>query len=123
VLLAAVTAQPRGTVPLVGVLDPGASAVASNTCITNFQQGLRDLGYMEGQHIAFAYRSAENQHDQLPALATELMQLNPDVLWTYSIPGVRAAKQATTTIPIVTAISGGGLVEQGLIESLVRPGG
>jgi ABC-type uncharacterized transport system substrate-binding protein len=109
------TAQSRGNLPLVGVLEPGALADASRRCFGNFQQGLRDLGYVEGQHLAFAYRSADNQSDRRPDLAAELVRLTPDVLWTYSLPAVRAARQATTTIPIVGAMSGG---ELGRVDEL-----
>ena len=68
------------------------------------------------------YRSAEGKYDRLPSLATELVYLGIDILVTYGTPGTRAAKQATTTIPIVMAISGDAIAT-GLIVSLNRPGG
>ena len=113
-------AQPQGKRPLVGVLEPESQQ--RSACIAAFQQGLRDLGYVEGQTIAFAYRAAEEHPDRLAALAAELVQLTPDVLWLHSTPAAWAAKRATTTIPIVVAVASE-LVEQGLVASLARPGG
>src|SRR5262245_3483733 len=116
-----VMAQPQGKIPLVWVLEPGPQQEPSR-CITAFQQGLRDLGYVEGQHITFAYRYAAWQPDRLPALAAEIVRLPPDVLWTHSDPAARAAMQATTTIPIVVGVTEE-LMEQGLVASVARPGG
>jgi putative ABC transport system substrate-binding protein len=82
----------------------------------------RDLGYIEGQTIHLEYRFADEQYDRLPALAAELVQLKPDVIVTGSIPAVLAAKQTTTTIPIVMA-AGGDLVDLGIVANLARPGG
>lgn len=115
------TAQPRGNIPLIGVLEPNPP-INPGSCGAAFQQGLRNLGYMEGQHITFAYRYAANQFDRLPALAAELVQLTPAVLWTHSNAAALAAKQATTTIPIVVGVANE-LVALGLVESLARPGG
>ena len=115
------TAQPREKIPRVGMLIPGPSPGTSQNCPSGFQQGLRDLGYVEGQTILFESRFAEDQLDRLPALATELVRLTPDVIWTFSTPGIQAARQATTTIPIVSVFSP--LGDQGLAESLARPGG
>ncbi len=117
----AAEAQGRGRMPLVGVLEPSSSTGPRN-CFAAFQQGLRDLGYVEGQHLTFAYRYADIQPDRLPALAAELVRLTPDVLWTHSNAAALAAKQATTTMPIVVGV-GTEMVEQGLVESLARPGG
>jgi putative tryptophan/tyrosine transport system substrate-binding protein len=121
-------AQPHGTIPLVGVLRPNyppdhshpgdAQILAFNA----FGQGLRDLGYVEGQTIRLEYRYAAYQWDRLPALAAELVQLQPAVIVTNSTQAVLAAQQATTTIPIVQAV-GGDLAELGLVASLARPGG
>ena len=96
-------AQSRGNIPLVGMLIPGTSAVASNTCIANFQQGLRDLGYVEGQSIRLEVRYAQYQKKWYAVLAAELVQLAPDVLVTNTTPALLAVKQATATIPIVMA--------------------
>jgi putative tryptophan/tyrosine transport system substrate-binding protein len=114
-------AQPRGKIPLIGVLEPG-SQQRHAPCLPAFQQGLRDLGYVEGHNIAFAYRYAEGQPNRLPTLAAELVQLAPDVLWLHANAPARAATQATTAIPIVIAV-GNEIVEQGLVASLARPGG
>ena len=118
------TAQPQGKIPRVGVLEPGSpqTAAAPRTCSNGFRQGLRDLGYVEGQTIILTYRYAEHQVDRLPALAAELVQLAPDVLWTHSNAAALAAKRATTTIPIVVGVAGD-LIGQGLVESLAWPGG
>jgi putative tryptophan/tyrosine transport system substrate-binding protein len=117
----ATTAQPRGKPPRIGVLEPGPQQRPA-PCIFAFQQGLRDLGYVEGQNIRLDYRYAEDQPDRLPVLATELVQLAPDVLWLHSDIAALAAKQATTTIPIVFGIALEP-VERGLVASLARPGG
>src|SRR6266700_2082440 len=113
-------AQPRGKLPLVGVLEPGSQP--SLNCFPAFQQSLRDLGYVEGHNIRFAYRYGEDHADRRPPLAAELVQLAPDVIWLHSTQAVVAAKQATTTIPIVIAVASN-LVERGLVASLARPGG
>src|SRR5712691_2034230 len=117
----ATTAQPREKIPRVAVLDP-TSQERPTPCLFAFQQGLRDLGYAEGQSILLDYRYGEGHVDRLPALAAELIQLTPDVLWTISDAAAWAAKRATTTIPIVVGVSDG-LVEQGLVASHARPGG
>jgi putative ABC transport system substrate-binding protein len=120
----ATTAQSRGKIPLVGVLEPGTIELAAwpQSCHQGFRQGLRDLGYVEGQTIILTYRHAAHQVDRLPALAAELVQLAPDVLWTHSNAAALAAKRATTTIPIVVGVAGD-LIGQGLVESLARPSG
>src|SRR2546427_3527357 len=119
VALPAVEAQRRGNIPLVGVLEPNPPP---SGCFAAFQQGLRDLGYVEGQHITFAYRYAAHQFDRLPTLAAELVQLTPDVIWMHSNAAALAAKQAITTIPVVNAITQE-ILELGVVESLARPGG
>jgi putative ABC transport system substrate-binding protein len=120
-----VAAQQRGKIPLVAVLRPGYPPTPSDDpreLLNVFRQGLRDLGYVEGQTIRLESRFAEFQWDRLPALAAELVQLKPDVIVTGTRQGVLAAKQATTTIPIVQA-AGGDLEELGLVASLARSGG
>ena len=87
-----------------------------------FRQGLRELGYVEGKNIIIEYRWAEGRYDRLPDLAAELVRLKPDLLLTHGTTGTRAAKQASTTIPIVTAIVGDA-VAGGLVASLAHPGG
>jgi putative ABC transport system substrate-binding protein len=124
VTLLAPDAQPRRRIPLVGVLTPYATPTAAtpHRDLDAFVQGLRQLGYVEGQTIHLEYRFAAHQSDRLPALAAELVHLKPDIIVTHTTLGVRAAQQATATIPIVMA-AGGDLVDLGLVPSLARPGG
>ena len=111
-----VTAQPRSTVPRIGILTPAAEA--STPLWEAFRHGLRDLGYVEGQTIVLEYRFAAGQNERLPALAAELVHLPVDVMVTNSGAGAQAAQDATATIPIVTATSG-----HLVVASLARPGG
>ena len=114
-------AQQQAKVARIGVLaTPSASSFASR--IEAFKQGLRELGYVEGQNIGIDYRWAEGRYERLPELAAELVRLKVDVIVTHTTPGTRAAQQATTTIPIVMATSGDA-VAAGLVASLARPGG
>jgi putative tryptophan/tyrosine transport system substrate-binding protein len=114
-------AQPVGKVPRIGVLGPHLPA-AYVFQMEAFRQGLRELGYIEGQHLVIEYRYAEENWEQLPALAAELVHLPVDVLVTWSTPAIQAAQQATTTIPIVMAASGDP-IRTGFVASLARPGG
>ncbi len=86
-----------------------------------FRQGLRELGYVEGQNIVIEYRSAEGKRDRLPELAAALVRLNLDVIFSFSAPAVRALKKATTTVPLVTVSDDP--VRYGFVASLARPGG
>jgi putative ABC transport system substrate-binding protein len=83
--------------------------------------GLRQLGYEEGRNITIHYRWAEAQYERLSDLAAELVKLNVDVIVTHSTPGALAAKQATSTIPIIA--NSGDPVAAGIVASLARPGG
>jgi len=115
----AAEAQPAGKawrIGLIGVDEGEALAHAA------FRQGLRDLGYGEGKNLVIEYRAAEGHYDRLPALTEELVRLKIDVLVTNSTPGARAAKLATTTVPVVVAILGDA-VAAGIVPSLARPGG
>src|SRR6266536_2396982 len=85
------------------------------------REGLRELGYVEGQNIAFEFRSAEGKLDRLPELASELVRLKVDVIVALYVPSGLAAKQATREIPIV--IIAADPVETGIVASLARPGG
>ena len=85
-------------------------------------EGLRELGYVEGQNIVFERRFAEGKQERLPALAAELVRLKVDVIVTGSNPVIAAVKQATATIPVVMAVSRDP-VGTGFIASLARPGG
>ncbi len=115
-------AQQPAKLPRIGVLSPASPPPAPAPALDAFRQGLRELGYVEGQNILLEYRHADWQFDRLPALAAELVQRTPDVLFTYTTNGALAAKQATTTIPIVVG-SAGDMVGRGLVASLARPGG
>ncbi len=86
-------------------------------------QGLRDLGYVEDQNVAFAYRSAEGKAERLPTLAADLVHLNVDLIVTSTAPAARAAKEATTTIPIVMVGVNYDPLALGYVASLARPGG
>jgi putative ABC transport system substrate-binding protein len=118
----AAEAQPPVKVPLIGILGLGPYPSEAQLQRSSFLQGLRELGWHEGQNIAITQRYTEGQRDRLPALAADLVRLKLDVIVTTSTQGVRAATQATTTIPIVSQ-GAGALVEQGLVASLARPGG
>jgi putative ABC transport system substrate-binding protein len=85
------------------------------------REGLHELGYVEGQNIAFEFRSAEGKLDRLPELANELVRLKVEVMLALYVPPSLAAKQATTDIPIVVIV--GDPVETGIVPSLARPGG
>ena len=104
-LLAAASAeaQQQAKVSRVGMLSRRGIPTPSNPypSADAFRQGLRDLGYIEGKNIQIEYRYAEGVEDRLPGLAAELVQLKVDVLVSATLPGIRAAKQATRTIPIV----------------------
>src|SRR6266705_972157 len=100
--LAARAQQPK--VPTIGALVIGN--ISPEEFWREFRQGLRDLGYVEGQNIRFEFRSAEGQADRLPELAAELVRLNVDVIVTWFTPPAQAAKQATREIPIVMADAG-----------------
>jgi len=120
----ATDAQPAGKVHRIGFLGVG-SASGSGTARANLaalRQGLRDLGYEEGRNLVIEYRWADEQLDRLPAFARELVGLKVDLIVTHGTPGSRAAKQATTTIPVVMA-SVGDPVRSGIVASLARPGG
>jgi putative tryptophan/tyrosine transport system substrate-binding protein len=114
----AAEAQQAGKVYRIWLIGLDAAEVPGHTA---FRQGLRDLGYEEGKNVAIEYRGAEGQYDRLPTLTAELVNLPVDVLVTNGTPGARAAKQATTKIPIVVAI--GDAVAAGIVSSLARPGG
>ena len=85
------------------------------------REGLRELGYVDGQNIVFEFRSAEGNLDRLPELAAELVRLKVDVIVALYVPPSLAAKQATQNIPIVVIV--GDPVETGIVPSLARPGG
>jgi ABC-type uncharacterized transport system substrate-binding protein len=116
----AAEAQRRDTVPRIGILTPASEA--STPLWEAFRQGLRALGYVEGQHILLEYRFAAGKPERFAALAAELVRLPGDLLVTDGTPAARAAQDATRAIPIVMAVSGAP-IEAGLVTNLARPGG
>src|SRR3981189_3624506 len=116
--VAARSQQPK--VPTIGALVIGN--INPEQFWREFRQGLRDLGYVEGQNIRFEFRSAEGHLERLPELANELVRLKVDIIVTWFTPTAVAAKQATHEIPIVMAETGDP-VGTGLVASLARPGG
>jgi ABC-type uncharacterized transport system substrate-binding protein len=113
--------QPSGKVHRIGFLGVFSDAEFRRR-VDTLRAGLRQLGYEEGKNIVIHYRWAEGRFDRLPELAAELVKLNVDVIVTHTAPGSRAAKQATSTIPVVMAAVGDP-VDGGLVASLARPGG
>ena len=115
----AVTAQRSASVHRIGYLSGSA---ASPYTVEAFRQGLRDLGYVEGQDIAIEFRYADGAAERLAGLAAELVRLNVEVIIASPAPSVSAARRATATIPIVM-IGAFDPVSQGIVASLARPGG
>ncbi len=121
--LSTAAAQPPEKVPRVGYLNPGSlSDPVSQRRLEAFRQGLRDLGYVEGQNIAIESRWAEGKYDRYPALAADLVRLKVDVIVAQGGAATQAVQQATRTIPIVMSIVLDP-VGSGLVPSLARPGG
>jgi putative ABC transport system substrate-binding protein len=116
-------AQPRTKIPQVGFLHNSRQADEPRfRRLEEFRQGLRDLGYVEGQNIHLEVRWSEGRLDRLPELAAELIRLQVDVLVVYGPQSVQAAREATSTIPIVMARIDDA-DEHGFVASLARPGG
>jgi putative ABC transport system substrate-binding protein len=120
-LLDAGAAQETGKLARVGFLTTFSSSDVP-LWREGLRQGLRDLGYAEGQNLVIEYRYAEGRPERLPALASELVRLKMDVIVVETTPASLALKQATTTIPIVMGIVASP-VESGLVTSLARPEG
>src|SRR6266852_3566402 len=124
----AADAQQGRKVPRIGLLSPASPSDAGRNpsdlavLFAAFREGLRELGYVEGQNIAIESRWAEGNYDLLPGLAADLVRLNVDVIVTYGTPASQAAKKATGTIPIVMAAIIDP-VASGLVTSIARPGG
>jgi ABC-type uncharacterized transport system substrate-binding protein len=115
-------AQQPKKVPRIGWLEISSRNPEALHMIDMFRKGLRDLGWVEGENVAFEYRYADGKPERLPDLAAELVRQKVEVIATHSGPPIRAAKEATRTIPIVMAVSGDP-VRDGTVESLARPGG
>jgi putative tryptophan/tyrosine transport system substrate-binding protein len=112
-------AQQSMKVPRVGFL----SLADSEQYLAGFRRGMRELGYEEGQNFLFEYRSSKGRVERFSEHAAELVRIKTDVIVAGGDPAVRAAKNATKTIPIVMVGVGADPAESGLVESLARPGG
>jgi putative ABC transport system substrate-binding protein len=117
----ATQAQPAGKIPRLCFLTFDSGTTQSNR-FQPFFQGLRDLGYVDGQTIAIDYLSADGLSDRFPALAADCLRLKADIIVATTTPAAEAAKNATRTIPIVLHPLGDP-VATGLVASLARPGG
>ena len=120
-LCSAVDAQQPTKIPRIGYLSTVSPAVNA-TRIEALRQGLRELGYVEGKNILIEWRYAEGKVDRLPSLAAQLVHLKVDLIVTAASPPTRAAKELTSTIPIVMAFDDDP-VGSGFVASLARPGG
>ena len=119
----AADAQQPAKVPRIGMLlTLSPEHPEGRAPLAQFRQALRELGYVEGRNIVIEYRWAEGRVERFPALAAELVRLKVDLIVAVATPHARAAKQATTTIPIV-AWAMQDPVKDGLVASLARPGG
>jgi putative tryptophan/tyrosine transport system substrate-binding protein len=110
-------AQQTKKVPRIGILTGQSSSVASSR-VEAFRKGLIELGYTEGKNIVIEYRYADGRLERLPELAAEVTRLKVDIILALGTPAARAAKQATTTVPIV--MTGGDPVRAGIVASLAQ---
>jgi putative ABC transport system substrate-binding protein len=117
-----VEAQQPTKVPRVGYVSGSGDTNNPGPSIEAFRRALRDLGYVEGTNILVEYRYSEGRIDRMPSLVSELVQLKVDVLFFHDPSAIRAAKQATKTIPIVM-VTTQDPVATGMVDSLARPGG
>jgi putative ABC transport system substrate-binding protein len=114
--------QPMKVARIGYLVTGGLDSPETRILLDAFRQGLRERGYVEGQNLVIEYRAADGQLERFPALAAELVQLQPEVIVAQGTPAARAAQQATSTVPIVTPVMGDP-VGDGLVASLARPGG
>jgi ABC-type uncharacterized transport system substrate-binding protein len=115
-------AQQPVKIPRIGYVSGGGNTSNPGPYVEALRQGLRDLGYVEGKNFVIEFRGAEGKPDRMPSLVTELVQFKVDVLVVPTAGAVRAAKQATKTIPVVM-VTQVDPVAAGLVDSLARPGG
>ena len=113
--------EAQGRTVTIGYLGNSSPSLESNA-VEAFREGLRQHGYVEGQNLIIKYQWAEGQQERSAILAAELVRLKPAVILTAGTPGTLAAKQATQSIPIVTAVAGDP-VASGLVSSLAKPRG
>jgi putative ABC transport system substrate-binding protein len=121
-LTGTLTEAQQSNVPRIGYLLGSLSSAGDQARSEAFRQGLRDLGYVEGKNIVIEYRSAEGKADRFPSLAADLVRLTVELIVTAGPLATRAAKQATSTIPIVMA-NDPDPVGNGFVATLARPGG
>ena len=119
----AAEAQPAGKVHRIGWLTTDVRPAGPHPLLEAFRQGLRDLGYVEGQNMRIESRYAEGQEDRCPALAAELLHLPVDVLVAAGTAPIQAAQHATSTIPIVMAWDTDPQWPRGLSPAWRGPGG
>src|SRR5215813_5441567 len=115
-------AQQSKKVARLGYVSASGGPASPDARFEVFRQGLRDLGYIEGKNILLEVGYAEGRQDPIPSLVADLVELKVDVLLLTTLPGIRAAKQATKTIPIVI-ITAQDPVATGIVDSLAHPGG
>ena len=115
-------AQQRQKVPVIVYLSPVVPQNGTDFRLEELREGLRELGYKEGENIRLETRWGEGRLDRMPALASEVVKMRPDIIVAASSPAVTAAYQATRTIPIVFPVSSDPVAE-GFVASLAHPGG
>jgi putative ABC transport system substrate-binding protein len=120
ITLPRVAAAQQKTMPVIGWLSAGSPSLSS-AVVAALRHGLSETGYVEGQNLAIEYRWADGRYEQLPALAADLVGSKVDVIAALSTPVALAAKNATSTIPIVFAVADA--VASGFVASLAHPGG
>jgi putative ABC transport system substrate-binding protein len=121
-LCSSAQAQQPAKIPRIGFLSGSGDPNTPGFQIEAFRRGLQELGYIEGKNILVEYRYVEGKVERIPSLVAELVQLKVDVFISGNLRAIRAAKQATKTIPIVM-VTTADPVTDGLIDSLARPGG
>jgi len=121
-LSAPAQAQQPGKIPRIGFVPGAGDPASAGPAVDAFRQAMREFGYIEGKNIQVEYRYDEGKVDHLPSIVAELIQLKVDVLILTAMTAIRAAKQATKTIPIVMTTTQDP-VAAGMINSLARPGG